>query len=160
MKYAQKENSMKKVLALIFISLQLSAVTCEIKSVTDIPFGAYDVFNFNDLDAQNKVVVRCKDSQAQTISVQVQLSTGNGNSYTPRSMSNGSDTLNYNLYRNSNRTKVFGDGTSGTYTVTKKLKLKANKWKRFRKKIFGQIPAQQDVEVGLYTDTVVVTIVY
>ena len=49
-------------------------------------------------------------------SFQVALSTGGSGSYATRKMSNGTDTLSYNLYTDAGHTIIWGDGSGGTST--------------------------------------------
>jgi spore coat protein U-like protein len=59
------------------------------------------------------------------------------------------------LYLNATRTTIWGDGTSGTSRYTRWL-VPANQ--NISLSVYGRIPAQQDVSVGNYTDTVIATI--
>jgi spore coat protein U-like protein len=63
--------------------------------------------------------------------------------------------LNYNLYTNSARTTIWGDGSAGTSRLTNII------WSggsSFTRTIYGRIPAGQDVGVGNYGDILVITI--
>ena len=53
--------------------------------------------------------------------------------------------LNYNLYLNSARTTVWGDGTGGTSVLT--VTLNANVTRN--QTVFSRVPARQDVTSGL-----------
>ena len=63
----------------------------------------------------------------------------------------------YNLFLNAAFTQIWGDGTGGTSTYF--LHNPPNK-KDVPVTVFSRIPAGQDVAVGGYGDTVVVTLEY
>ena len=85
------------------------AKNCLISSASNVAFGTYDPTSAVDATASGSVVFRCTKGTTYT----VDLSTGAG-SYATRTMTNGTDTLNYNLYTTVGLTTVFGDGTGGT----------------------------------------------
>lgn len=78
---------------------------------------------------------------------------GNANSRYMLNTGDGSTRLYYNIYTNNGRTKIWGDGTGGTYTQTKS---KRNNF-TYNKNVFGRIPASQtSASVGFYEDNLVV----
>lgn len=69
----------------------------------------------------------------------------------------GSEILNYNLYRDSTRSTIWGDGTGGSQTYTRSNPpLNQN----INVNVFGRIPAGQDVSAGSYGATVTATIFF
>lgn len=68
----------------------------------------------------------------------------------------GSDLLDYNLFTDPAMTRIWGDGTGGTYVVNRRVRTWRVRWIR----VYGRIPAGQDVPAGSYTDNVRVTIFY
>ena len=84
-------------------------------------------------------------------SITIQLNQGNASSYNPRQLRSGPDSLNYNLYLDAAGQFIWGDTTGGTSAYTSTV-LNGNVT------IYGRIPARQNVKVGTYTDTIVVTI--
>lgn len=121
-------------------------------STTGVAFGTYDVFATSADDANGSIRVRCDTASTVT----VQIGRGSAPTFAPRAMRQGPLVLNYNLYRNSARTTVWGDGTAGTSTLV--LSVNANQTRT--QTVFGRVPALQDVPAGGYTDTVVVTIIF
>jgi len=117
-------------------------------STTSVAFNPYDVFNTLNNDITGTVTVRCNPSQAYTLS----LSKGAG-TYASRSLVNGPFILGYNLYTDAARTTIWGDGTSGTSTVSGNAKNATHT-------VYARIPARQNARMGSYTDTIVVTITY
>jgi spore coat protein U-like protein len=71
-------------------------------------------------------------------------------------MLNGSNSLNYNLYKDAARTVIWGDGTSGTQNLFVQNPQPNNQ--DISVPIYGRIPAGQGAGVGNYTNTLAVTI--
>jgi spore coat protein U-like protein len=129
-------------------------------STSGVSFGAYDVFSPAPLDGSGAISVSCTGLVASVlVSYELLLSPGGSGGYLSRTLSNGSGQLSYNLYTDSARTSVWGDGSSGTakvsdgyllglFTVTKDYP------------VYGRIPALQNAAVGGYADTIVVTVNY
>lgn len=87
----------------------------------------------------------------------VQLGAGTGPSATPamRQMTTGTNLLNYTIYEDAARTRVWGDGTAGTVVSAMTGTGAAQTLTAF-----GTIPAGQAPGIGAYTDTVSVTVVF
>ena len=117
-------------------------------TVTNVAFGSYDVFVKTNTTSTASVQVSCNQSLSYTVS----MSAGSG-TLTSRVMKSGSNQLDYNLYTNSTHTTIWGDGTSGTVTVSA-TSLGATYT------VYGLIPALQNVPVGSYSDTITVTVTY
>jgi spore coat protein U-like protein len=66
--------------------------------------------------------------------------------------------LQYNLYTTPSLNVVWGDGTAGTSTI--RLKNVKRQKPPVVTKIYGRIPARQDVRAGAYRDTLTVTITW
>jgi spore coat protein U-like protein len=66
-------------------------------------------------------------------------------------------TLDYQLYVNTARTTVWGDGTGGTATVQDGYLLGVGSETRSYP-VLGRIPGGQNVPVGSYADSIVVTV--
>lgn len=128
--------------------ISLGASACTI-NVLDVNFGGYDVFSLTPLDTTGTIDVSCPVRS----SVSITFSTGAG-SYAARYLQQGTTRLNYNLYRNAARTRILGDGTSGT------VFLSANNIRNRSFTIYGRIPARQNVRAGTYTDTIIVTLTF
>lgn len=126
-----------------------AAATCTISTVSGVAFGAYDVSSPTPLDSVGLLRLDCNGA-AKTVTVD--LSRGNGPAYDSRFMRNGTAQLNYNLFIDAARTTIWGDGTGGTlhfgvFNPPNVIDLT----------IYGRIPALQDLPIGAYTDTIVVT---
>lgn len=72
-------------------------------------------------------------------------------------MSNGPNTINYNLYTSSAYTTVWGDGTGSTGSIssTGNGVLTANTLT-----VYGRIPANQYSAANSYSSTITATVIY
>ncbi|KCZ59657.1 hypothetical protein HY30_13710 [Hyphomonas chukchiensis] len=70
-------------------------------------------------------------------------------------MTDGSNTLSYNLYTNSGYGTVWGDGTGGSSDVTGTGSGSVQDLT-----VYGRMPAGQGEPAGDYSDTVTATITY
>ncbi len=73
-------------------------------------------------------------------------------------LSGGSELLNYNLYIDSGRTQIWGDGTGSTFTLAERVFSQKNNY--WTPSVYGRIPPGQDVTIGTYSETLLVTIVW
>ena len=126
--------------------------SCTVSS-TGVSFGVYDVFSAAPTDTTGTITFRCANSDKN---VRVSISRGASPTFTPRTLQNGAETLAYNLFLDATFAAIWGDDTGGTATYFNKNPPNAN----VNVTIFARIPALQDVSIGAYTDTVVVTIDY
>jgi len=146
---------MRRPLALAALVLLLSApearaaTTC-IAAATTVAFGTVA---FAAVNSSGTVSVICNGTASFTVT----LSTGGSGSFSPRKMSSGANKLNYNLYKDSAHTQIWGDGTGGTVTNASSLGASGGT-KSFT--AFGQVPAQALPAPGSYTDTITVTVSY
>jgi spore coat protein U-like protein len=135
------------LLAIILMSTAQSGWGACTLSVLGVIFGSYDTFSNVPLDnAGGNVAVTCDIPTPYTLA----LSPGSG-TYALRSMSGAGSSLNYNLFIDPTRLIVWGDGTPGTSVV-------AGATIGASHTIYGRIPQRQNVPVGVYTDTVIVTL--
>ena len=116
---------------------------CTISSVTNLDFGTYDPTSAtNDDDGVGDVTFRCTKNTAYDVYI-----TG------ARTMTDGTDTLNFEMYTDTPGGTVWPSalpGVNGTTADNSPI----------TQNIYGRIPALQDVEAGTYNGTVVVTVEY
>ena len=132
----------------LMVVASTSHAACSL-NVTGVNFGSYDVFDTTPIDSTGMIDVSCLPRAAIAIS----FSTGIG-TYANRRMAYGSYRLNYNIYRNSARNRILGDGSAGT------VMLSANNIRNRSFVIYGRLFAKQNVSAGLYADTLVVTVTF
>jgi spore coat protein U-like protein len=121
-------------------------------STTPVAFGDYNVLSPTPKTTTGSVTYQC------TLGVNIIVTLGRGSSATfnPRTMRNGAEVLNYNLYREAALQTIWGDGTGGTQTYT----ALATVLFPTTVTVYAQLPAGQDVAVGSYSDSVVATIIF
>jgi spore coat protein U-like protein len=115
---------------------------CRVLSVTDISFGSYDPTDPTDTDAAGDFTFRCTKGTGYDIYI-----TGS------RTMTDGTDTLNFELYTDAARTSAWQSASPGVTGTT------ASNAPDTRD-IYGRISAQQNVGVGSYTGSVTITVEY
>jgi spore coat protein U-like protein len=115
-----------------------ASAACSINTL-GLNFGAYDVYATTPLDSAMTGTYSC-DTPAL-----VHVGTGSSGTYAARTMRNGTNVLNYNIYIDPARTTVAGPvdfpapaGTNVPFQA------------------YGRVFAGQDVSVGSYSDTIVV----
>ena len=107
------------------------------------------------LDASSTLSVVCTNTTPYTVALNAGSNAGGASNFGARTMKSGSNTLGYQLYLDSGRSSVWGDGTASSSTSggtgtgsTQSLT------------IYGRLPSLVNVVPGSYTDTVTVTVSY
>ena len=131
------------IITLLFTFMGYQSRACTI-NITSVNFGSYDVFSNAASDSIGNIDMNCPSRVGYTIG----LSAGNG-SYEQRGMSNGTHTLNYNLYTAANREFVWEDATTSGATVSG-----SGTGMNINHVVYGRIPPRQNVRAGSYSDTV------
>ncbi len=135
------------VAAGILLTVAAPAAPACTASTQAVSFGAYNTLSSAALDGVGTVSVSCDVST----SFSAALSAGSG-TIDQRLMASGASQLGYNLYTDSARLFVWGDGVSRSTVSATGTAVDLT--------VYGRIPAQQNVTAGTYTDTVVVTVTY
>lgn len=135
-----------------------AAVSCTV-STAGTPFGTFDAIDNQERDTLAAIQIACVGNPGDTASYTIVLTTGTGN-YSNRQLRSGGNLLRYNLYSDSARTQIWGDGSDGSTTVSDTLPLTTSS--AFRSyTIYGRIPsAQQLATVGFYQDSISVQVTY
>ena len=120
-----------------------------------LPFGTYAPGVATPLDVTGSIDIRCAGQQGIFI---VTIGAGSSGTYAARSMLSGAFTMLYNLYVNSARTLVWGDGTGGS-VISGGVKTR-NGRQDFSLPVYGRVPPQQSVAAGFYQDDVLVTVIF
>jgi spore coat protein U-like protein len=138
----------------LFLLCAQMAQAQECRVVTsDVSFGNYDTFSKSPLDATGRVTVACDGSLPFTIKLDKGMNSRG--SFNPRVLrAAGTDSgLNYNLFTDSVREKIWGDGTGNTFVgggTANRIQTQFT--------VYGRIPAAQNVPVGTYVDRINVTV--
>jgi spore coat protein U-like protein len=121
-----------------------AAPSCKSLSVTALAFGNYDVYNAAPTDSAGTISYSCPPPTTPTVTIDAGLAYANGRRRMTRGA--GGDWLSYDIFVDVPRTVVWSStpvsvpaGNAATVPF------------------YGRVFAQQDVSVGSYADTVVVT---
>jgi hypothetical protein len=146
-------------------------IICSLEGQTYFPFGYYDPFSPVDLDVQTQIAYRCYEADDALltsrflrrpsvrasdpkVNVQISLSRGSAGTY-DRSMRGIRDEVLYNVYLDSNRRTIWGDGTGGTSVYSKKVTASSAVETVL---MYGRMPAGQNSSGGAYADVLVITL--
>ncbi len=147
-------------LTLLTLAAPAWAITCSFTGITPVSFGTYDPSNPSPTQSTGRLLLDCERVRRPE-TVQIQLSGGDAGSPTRRALGEvaGTATLRYNLYRDAARSLVWGDSTGGAVW---RLRPGHPAWlrKRFFIPVYGELAAGQNVPVGAYRDTILVTLIY
>ena len=126
-------------------------------SASGVAFGAYDTMSPAPDDSAGDVTIVCHPSVGAPI---VALGAGISGLFSPRTMSSGAATLDYNLYTSATYSLVWGSGVGGSATVTLSGGTVSAGQRTFTRTIYGRIPPGQQVPAGTYADTIMVTVIF
>ena len=146
------------LLAALACASPARAASCTVDNPT-LAFGSYSVLSASPLDTTTTTTVTCTSVLSLFVSFTVQLSPGSSGNQLSRYMTSGTPHLSYNVYTDATRTTVWGNGSGGTGTFSGGfLAVLLGAFQTFV--IYGRIPAQQAAPVGVYSDTLVITVNY
>ena len=130
-----------------------SAASCTVNP-SGVNFGSFSPLTLASVDSSGSIAVNCTDVSSYTIT----FSTGSG-TYSQRRMVSGGNYLYYNLYLDASYQQVWGDGNSGSSTVS--LNNPVNGLNNLHT-IYGRIPlsSQRAAHIGMYSDTITVTVTF
>ena len=132
------------------------AANCVV-SASNLAFGPYD--GSAALTNSAPISVRCTNGTTYDLL----LSEGGSASYTQRLLSNGTNTLQYNLYTTSAANTVWGDGTTSSTGKVSWTGTGMSSSAAYIHTVHGVLPnstTNQDAPVGNYSDTITVTVAY
>lgn len=148
------------IFALLCAAGGAQAQSCTV-SATSLAFGVYSPSLGTPNDSAATITVTCSAVVQLLVAYNIQISAGGSGNPAARRMSNGSGGLmNYQIYSDLLHTKVWGDGSGGTQTVSDGFLLGVVAPVVNNYFAYGRIPAGQNVQVGSYSDATVVTISY
>jgi len=145
------------------VCLDARALDCTV-SATGVAFGVYEAASAAPTDSTGNVTVRCVHlgGGAARTGYSIALSSGGSGTYAQRQMRAGTSFLNYNLFDDATRLRVWGNGTAGSALVTGSLVVNPGRFATNEASypIYGRIPAQQAADTGTYSDTILVTLTF
>jgi spore coat protein U-like protein len=121
---------------------------CQV-TANDLDFGTYN--SATAASGSNQINLKCTPGSAATVS----LDGGQSGNPQARHMTGQNTNLNYQLYRDAGHTDAIN--TAG---MAFQLKGSDNTGQNVIYNVYGQVPANQAVPAGNYTDTVRVTVTY
>jgi len=137
---------------LLIFAVEARALACGVTMIS-LNFGVYDTRSASPVDSDGYVSVNCPPN----VSYLIRFDAGgnSGGSFLPRKLrlSGSTGALGYNLYRDSARTEIWGDGTNKTYILSG-----VGNGLQQTLIVYGRIPGSQNVVPGSYTDAITVTI--
>ncbi|MBN9206916.1 spore coat U domain-containing protein [Methylibium petroleiphilum] len=107
------------------------------------------------IDASSTLTVRCTNTTPYTVALDAGIHAGGAAVFGNRNMSNGAQTIGYQLYLDAGRATVWGNGTASSSTVPG-----TGTGSNQSLTIYGRLPSLTGVVPGSYSDTVTVTISY
>jgi spore coat protein U-like protein len=130
-------------------------------AATGLGFGVYNTGTATPNDTTGTVTVTCSSLSSIAVSYTIALSPGPGGSVAARSMTAaGVSPLAYQIYTDTMRTRIWGDGTAGSFNVGDAYTLPAILPVIRQYTGYGRMPARQLVSPGIFGDTVSVMITY
>jgi len=146
-------------------SATLLAATCALTAPT-MNFGSYDPLSTTPTDSITNIQITCTrtvTTGAENVAYALSLSSGTG-TFASRTMLNGIVPLNYNLFTSSNRdsSTIWGNGTGGSVLIVGSLQpLDANfPTRTVSHPLYGRVPARQDIPIGSYSASVILTMTF
>jgi spore coat protein U-like protein len=121
------------------------AANCTL-SAQGVVFGIYDTLANQNLDGTGSVSVSCDTNASFTVA----LSPGHGTTLL-RQMQGGADVMTYNLFTDSLRSIIWGDGAGGTALAN-------GSGTSVTYAVYGRIPPGQKIRAGAYSDSITVTL--
>jgi spore coat protein U-like protein len=118
-------------------------------------FGTYLPMNPVPLDLRGRLRIRCNGGGLGMLHVTIGPG-ASGNAF-DRHMTGPRGVLRYNIFLDAAHSAVWGDGTGGTSQLRRVVR--GNR-RNFNDPIYGRVYANQDPDPGLYTDDLVVTVIF
>jgi len=134
------------------------AVTCSL-AVSPMSFGSYNPLGSTATDVVANIQVTCTTTVSLLVNYTIGLSAGTG-TLRDRRLRSDRFSLAYQIYTDSARSQIWGDGTSGTSMNSNGYLLGALASIATNLIGYGRIPAKQNVGPGGYMDTLIVTVTY
>lgn len=120
---------------------------CNLAAPDDVNFGIHGLLS-TSVTAQGNIRLSC----TKNTDFSVALETG-GRSVTERRMKNGTNYVNYSLYKDSLHQDPWGEGATQIYSST-------GTGVAMTLPVYGLVPAQTTPVPGVYKDTVIIKITY
>ena len=128
-------------------------------ATSGVAFGSFNPLPGLSADTNGTIAVTCTGAVSDTANYTITITSGIG-SFSTRKMVFGSDSLTYNLFKDSACTQVWGDGTASTSTVRASVTLTSTSLTT-NYVVYSRIAGgQRTVRAAAYSDNLLVTITY
>ncbi len=127
--------------------------TCSVRA-SALNFGGSIPTPVNgDITAQSAINATCSNGVAFDIALSV--GQGQGATMASRKMSSGTNTVNYQIHSDASRSTIWGDGSANA-----PVNRVTGTGSPMDIPVFGRIPMGQSPAIGIYTDTILVTLTF
>lgn len=140
------------LLLLLVATTSWAAPKCDI-STPGLNFGSYDPLSASPTDAVGSIEVAC--GQGIPYSIEFEVSQQDATGGREMKITGGPTRATYYLYTDSARTRIWGDGTSGTHTVNG-----IGDGTTHQVTVYGRVPAGQNLPFGTYRDSVLARVAF
>jgi len=144
-------------IALLLLPAPAPAASCTLVRVTPLAFGPYSPFGIRSGDWTGEIVFRCSSIRPEEI-VRISLSPGRGAQGWSRRMECPGGALAYQLYLDRERTRIWGDGSGGTFDWRSEGPVPPGV--DVVVPVYGRVFAGQNVGACTFDDQVEVTLLY
>ena len=107
------------------------------------------------LDATSTLSVQCTNTTAYAVALNAGTNAGGASNFGGRAMASGANSIGYQLYSDTGRSTVWGDGSNSSSTVSG-----TGSGSTQTLTIYGRVPSLSGAVPGSYSDTVTVTVSY
>ncbi len=147
------------LLAVLLATVHVFALSCDV-STSGVAFGGYAPLANQNRDTTGTITVTCSSLISLLVSYTISVAPGTG-SYANRTMSSGANHLSYNIYADSARTQILGDGTNSTITIQDSYLLQLLTPVTRTYTVYGRVPSgQPSARPGSYAENLTVTLNY
>lgn len=141
------KKSKQLLLLILLCVVNVASANC-LFNVNNLDFGNYhSPYQRTDLLSSSPIGVMC-DSLSSGNTLTIKMYPGQSSNYN-RYLSNGKDNLYYNLFLDSSRSIIWGDGSNGTSTYNASITQNTNIM------IFSSVFKNQNISPGIYQDSIV-----
>ncbi len=144
--------------ALLLVMPQAAfAAGCGVTSAS-LAFGTYGAGASWHVDSQGAISFTCTGVAGEVVMYTISLSTGNGGTgFNPRGLKSGANVAQYNVYTDAARTRIWGDGSSGSFTESGSISITAGPAPRSLP-VYGRVFGAQSPPPGAYGDSLMITL--
>lgn len=140
-------KSKQLLLLILLCGVKVASANC-LFNVSNLDFGNYhSPYQQADVLSSSPIGVMCDNLSAGN-TLTIKMYQGQSSSFN-RYLSNGKDNLYYNLYLDSSRTTVWGDGSNGTSVYN------ATIGQNTTIMVFSSVYKNQNISPGMYQDNIV-----